>query len=325
MQIDQPAVADIGFEQLGLDHIRKVQERIAPYAKPTPIVAMSASGLNLKAENLHPTGAFKMRGAFNALLSLSPAQKRNGVAAPSSGNHAQAVSYAARVLGIKAVVVMPADVSPAKLEATERWGAEIVLVDTLTMELAEKCAQVAAERGCTIVEPFDSAAAIAGAATIGLEILAERPGTRSVVVPVSGGGLIAGIAAAIHQLDCSVRIIGAEPELAADAHQSLKEKRIVAWTREQTGRTIADGLRIPSLGKRPWEYIRRYVHEIVTVSDIDIRNAMRRIAVEARLIAEPSGAVAAAAAAKLQIDSAETVAILSGGNVEMSQYAALIG
>jgi len=309
---------------LFLDAIRQAAARIAPYVRTTPIVPMTPTGLGLKAENLHPVGAFKLRGAFNALLSLTDDQRRRGVIAHSSGNHAQAVAYAAHILGIKSVVVMPGAVSRTKLEATRHWGAEIHLVDPAGRERAETCAGLARLHGYAVIEPFDSLAIMAGTGTIGLEILEQCPDVRTVTVPVSGGGLIGGVAAALAQSGRDTRVIGVEPEFAADAQASFRTGKIVRIEPEQTMRTMADGLRVPELGALPFGHIRAFVHDIVSVSEEQIAVAMRRIAWEARLVAEPSGSVAAAGALALGGDAKTTVAILSGGNVDLDRYASIL-
>ena len=311
--------------RLTLDAIQAAQVRIAPYVGPTPVVAMTPTGLQLKAESLHPVGAFKLRGAFNAILSLSQAERHRGVIAHSSGNHAQAVAYAAHALGIRAAVVMPGSVSRTKLEATRHWGADIHLVDPAGRERAAMCAKLAREQGYAVIEPYNSLAIMAGTGTIGLEILSQCPEVRVVTVPVSGGGLIGGISAALVQSNPHIRVIGVEPELAADARESFRAGRIVRIDPELTMRTMADGLRVPQLGELPFAQIRAFVHDIVTVSEDQIADAMRRIARQARLIAEPSGAVAAAGALAQGFDPRTTVAILSGGNMDLDRYAAVLG
>ncbi len=309
---------------LSLDDIRAAQVRIAPYVRETPIVAMTPTGLRLKAESLHPVGAFKLRGAFNAILSLPESARKRGVVAHSSGNHAQAVAYAAHVLGIRAAVVMPGGVSRTKLEATRHWGADIHLVDPAGRERAETCATIARENGYAVIEPYNSLAIMAGTGTIGLEILAQCPEVKFVAVPVSGGGLVGGMAAALAQSNKDIRVIGVEPELAADARESFRTGRIMRIEPELTMRTMADGLRVQQLGDLPFAQIRAFVHDIVTVSEDQIADAMRRIAREARLIAEPSGAVAAAGALALALDPQVTVAIVSGGNMDLDRYAAIL-
>lgn len=285
---------------------------------------MTPAGLWLKAESLHPVGAFKLRGAFNAILSLGEAERRRGVIAHSSGNHAQAVAYAAHVLGIRAAVVMPGSVSCTKLEATRHWGAEIHLVDPAGRERAETCARLAREHGYAVIEPYNSLAIMAGTGTIGLEILSQCPDVRVVTVPVSGGGLIGGVSAALAQSDPGIRVIGIEPEFAADAQESFRTGRIVRVDPELTMRTMADGLRVPQLGELPFVQIKAFVHDVITVSEDQIADAMRRIAREARLVAEPSGAVATAGALAHGFDPKTTVAILSGGNMDLDRYAAIL-
>lgn len=309
-------------ELLTLDDIRAAQERIAPYVRPTPVVALTPTGYGLKAESLHPVGAFKIRGAFNALLSLDAHARRRGVVAHSSGNHAQAVAYAAKALGIAAAVVMPDNVSAVKLAATRHWGAEIHLVPAA--ERVPKCQSLARARGLAVIEPFDSFAIMAGTGTIGLELLEQCPDLRTVTVPVSGGGLIGGLAAALVLSNPEIAVIGVEPALANDAEQSFRKGEIVRLSPAETQRTIADGLRVPALGALPFAHIRAFVRDMISVSEDEIAAAMRLIAAEARLVAEPSGAVALAGALKLKLAPTSTVAVLSGGNVELGLYAAVL-
>jgi len=307
---------------LTLDAVKAAAERIKPYVNETPIVPLTPTGIALKAESLHPIGAFKIRGAFNAILSLSEADRRRGVVAHSSGNHAQGVAYAARALGIPSVIVMPTNVSPVKLAATKALGAEVHLVPA--SERATKFESLSRERGLIQVPPFDSLAIMAGTGTIGLEILKQRPDVKVVLAPVSGGGLLGGISAAVAQAAPGVQVIGVEPELANDAAMSFREGHIVSLSAEETARTIADGLRVQQLGRFPFANIRAYTREIVTVSEDEIKAAMKKIAAEARLIAEPSGAVALAGALKLGLDPKTSVAVLSGGNVELGFYASVL-
>ena len=297
-------------------------KRIAPYVPATPIVTMMPTGLALKAENLHPIGAFKLRGAFNAILSLSDEERQRGVVAHSSGNHAQGVAYAAKMLGVKATVVMPDNAAQVKLDGTRAWGADVVLVPVA--QRSAKCQELAREHGYVVVEPYDAEAILGGTGTIGLEILKQMPHVRYVTVPISGGGLLGGVSAAIAQSNPNVKVIGVEPELASDAYQSFKAGHIVALPAEETGRTIADGLRVSQIGNVPWEHIKRFVHDIVTVSEDEIRAAVRRVAAEAHLVAEPSGAVSVAGALKLKLPPRETVAVLSGGNLDLASYAKIL-
>jgi threonine dehydratase len=311
-------------ELVTLEAIRATAERIARYVVYTPLVPMVPGRIGMKAENLQPVGAFKIRGAFNAILSLSGEERARGVIAHSSGNHAQAVAYAAHRLGLKAVIVMPDNAPAVKLAATKRWGAEIHLVDFMGSARYDTCEELARRHGYVVIEPFDSRAIIAGTGTIGLEILEQQPRATAVYVPVSGGGLISGVGAAIKQSRHDIRVIGVEPELANDAQRSLGAGEIVRLPPQQTGRTMADGLRVSQVGNIPWLHIRAFVDEIVTVSEEQIADAMREIALQTRLVAEPSGAVAAAGALARTTEPDRTVAVLSGGNVDPAFYASIL-
>jgi len=313
-----------GERLITLAEIEAARARIAPYVPPTPIVAMTPTGLRLKAENLTVIGAFKIRGAFNALLSLREEQRAAGVVAHSSGNHAQAVAWAAAALGVKAAILMP-DAAPApKREGVRRAGAEIVSANVGSLERAEMARKLAETRGWARVEPFDMDEIMCGTGTIGLEILEQAPDVRTVFVPVSGGGLLGGLAAAIKQSRPGVRVIGVEPELADDAYQSFRAGEVVTIPAEQAMRTMADGLRVQRLGTRTWPHIREFVDDIVTVSEVEIAAAMRRIAGEARLVAEPSGAVATAGALASTADLRTSVAVVSGGNVDRELLAEIL-
>ncbi len=308
-----------------LDEIKAARARIAPYVAETPIVAMTPSGLRLKAESLTAVGAFKIRGAFNALLGLDEDARKRGVVAHSSGNHAQAVAYAARTLGIPATIVMPSNAPQTKMAGVRRCGAEIVVVGPGSLERAARAKALAAERGAALIEPFDMLEIMRGTGTIGLEILEQAPDVTTVFAPVSGGGLLGGLAAAIKLSRPEVKVVGVEPELANDAFQSFRAGELVSITAEQASRTIADGLRVQRLGARTWPHIRAFVDDIVTVSEAAIRAAVRRIAGEARLVAEPSGAVAAAGALATGADLKTSVAVLSGGNVDRALLAEILG
>jgi threonine dehydratase len=275
--------------------------------------------LYLKAESLQPTGAFKLRGAYNKISSLPPEERSRGVVAHSSGNHAQAVAYAARSLGVRAVIVMPRGAARVKLDATAAFGAEIVPVGDDSAERVRRAAELTAEHGYIPVPPYDDETLIAGQGTVGLEILEDLPDVEAVLVPVSGGGLISGVAAALKLSRPDIRVIGVEPELAADARASLRSGKLVELPAEQVGRTIADGLRVRKLGDAPFEHVRAFVDDIIAVSEDEILEAMRRLALRVRLVAEPSGAVTFAAHLFHQAELPATrlnVAIVSGGNVE---------
>ena len=291
--------------------------------------------LFLKLENLQPIGAFKLRGAYNKVASLSDEERRRGVISYSSGNHAQGVAYAARALGVKAIIVMPGNAPKNKLDATAALGAEIVTVGPSSEERRLRAEQLAAEHGYAIVPPYNDEKIIAGQGTVGLEILEDLPNVETVLVPVGGGGLISGVSAAIKLsnplsnrklVQPRVKVIGVEPELASDARASLRAGRIVSFPAEQVSQTLADGLRTQSIGAINFEHIRAYVDDIVSVTEDEIREAMRALSANAKTLAEPSGAVAAAAflfhADELP-KTAINVAVISGGNIDPALLAEL--
>lgn len=308
-----------------LRDIEEASGHIRGIAIHTPLLpamwAKERSPLWLKPESLQPMGAFKIRGASNKLAALTEQELAAGLVAHSSGNHAQAVALAARAYGAKAVIVMPDSAPAIKVEGTKRLGAEVVLAPAV--EHAARAANLAAEHGYTPIPPYDDPFVIAGQGTTGLEIIADLPEVSTVLVPVSGGGLISGMATAIKERCPRARVIGVEPELAADAAESMRRGQRVEWKQEVADRTMADGLRATSVGHLPWEHISRYVDEIITVSEDQIWEAMRVLARHSRLVAEPSGAVTTAAylfhGESLQLHG-DTVAVLSGGNVDPQQF-----
>lgn len=275
--------------------------------------------LLLKPENQQPIGAFKLRGAYNKIAALSEDERQRGVISYSSGNHAQGVAYAARALHVKSVIVMPNNAPVIKREATAKLGAEIVLVGPGSDERKNKAEELAAQHGYVIVPPYNDEKIIAGQGTIGLEILEDLPEVETVLAPVGGGGLISGVAAAIKLTNPKVKVIGVEPELASDAQASLRAGNIVQFPAEQVSRTLADGLRTQSIGPINFEHIRRYVDDIITVTEDEIRQAMRLLAQNRQTVAEPSGAVSVAGFIfhRDQLPQSElNVAIISGGNIE---------
>jgi threonine dehydratase len=296
-------------------------------------LADGAPEIYLKDESAQPIGSFKLRGAYNKIAQLSAEELRRGVITYSSGNHAQGVAYAARALGAKAVVVMPGNAPEVKRAATAAMGGEIVLVGAASSERREKAEALAALHGYTIVPPYDDAAIIAGQATCGVEILEQLPGVELVLSPVSGGGLLSGVAAGIKLSAESMGVVapqvwGCEPELAADAAESFRTKTLVEWPAEKTTRSMCDGLRTQSLGTLNFEYILRFVDGIVTVSEEEIRTAAKVILAATNLVAEPSGAVTLAAAlfhAGELPKARKVVAIVSGGNLEPGLRAELEG
>jgi len=275
--------------------------------------------LYLKLENLQPIGAFKIRGAYNKIASLSQEERERGVITYSSGNHGQGVAYAARALGLRAIIVMPADSPLIKRQATEAMGATVVLVGPASLERQQKAEELVRQHGYVMVPPYNDEKIIAGQGTMGLEILEDLPEVETVLVPVGGGGMISGIAAAIKLRKPKVKVIGVEPELASDAQASLGEGKVVQLPAEQVSQTIADGLRTQSVGPINFEHIRNYVDQILTVGEEEIRQATLLLARNPKTVAEPSGAVAVAAFLfhrERLPDSKANVAILSGGNID---------
>jgi threonine dehydratase len=311
-----------------LSDIREAQTRLRGIAVRTQLIEAcfqpTESGpddrrLFLKPENLQPIGAFKLRGAYNKIASLTKEERARGVITYSSGNHGQGVAYAARALGTTAIVVMPSDAPALKREATKALGAEVLLVGPGSLERQHRAEELAERQGYAIVPPYNDEKIIAGQGTIGLEILEDLPIVETVLVPVGGGGMISGVAAAIKLSRPSVNLIGVEPELAADAQASFRAGRISESSAEQATRTIADGLRTQSIGPINFEHIRKYVNDIITVSEFEIRQAMRLLATDPRTVAEPSGAVAVAGFLfhREQLPKARLhVAVISGGNVD---------
>jgi threonine dehydratase len=299
-----------------IELIRDAAELIRPYAVRTPLLAAPWPGLWLKPENLQPIGAFKIRGAATAISRLDPAVRARGVLAHSSGNHAQAVAYTARAFGIDAHIVIPDNAPVGKIQATRDLGATVELVPV--QERFSRPAELAEQTGKAMIPPFDHPDVISGQGTVGLEIAVDLPDVTTVLVPVSGGGLISGIAAAITALLPNAKVVGVEPELAGDAAESFRAGRRIPWTPEQTARTMADGLRTFSVGELPWAHISTQVHDIITVTEDEIADATRRLILQARLVAEPSGAVATAAYLHHpdQLPGGKTVAVLSGGNID---------
>jgi threonine dehydratase len=307
--------------------IAAAADRIAGVVVRTPLVSFPGRPLLIKPESLQPTGSFKLRGAYAVISALDEEARSRGVIAHSSGNHAGAVGYAAARLGVRAVLVIPSNAPEVKLAKVRATGAEIVTVEPGLDARVAATDELIARHGYSFVPPFDHRGTIAGQGTIGLEILDDSRDVDLVVVPVSGGGLISGIAAAIKAARPDVKIVGAEPELAADARDSLRAGHRVAWTSEQTQRTIADALRIEQVGELAFEHIRRLVDDIVTVTEEEIRITMRRLALEGRLIAEPGGAVAVAACLLREHElpaASAPVAVLSGGNVDPALLTAIL-
>ena len=312
---------------VGIDAIREAADRLRGVITRTPLVPFDAPPEHafVKAENLQPIGAFKIRGAFNAIASLTAEERARGVITYSSGNHGQGVARAARLLGTTAMVVMPDDAPAIKRDRIARDGAEIVMVGPASDERQARAEAIAAERGMAIIPPFDDDRIIAGQGTIGLEIVEELPDLELVLVPIGGGGLASGVATAVKALRPHVRVIGVEPELAADARDSLERGEIVRWEAADVSRTIADGTRTQALGERTFAHLRAHLDEVTTVSEEEIAAGVRLAAERARLVVEPSGALTIGAlvfhgSALGAGRAGDVVAVASGGNVDPHAY-----
>jgi threonine dehydratase len=308
---------------VSLHDIQTAQTLLYGIAVRTPLLEWTGvtakRKLFLKLENLQPIGAFKLRGAYNKIARLSDEERRRGVVSYSSGNHGQGVAYAARAMNVKAIIVMPRNAPKNKLEATANLGAEVVMVGPGSEERRVRAEELAAEHGYVIVPPYNDEKIIAGQGTLGLEILEDLPDVETVLVPVGGGGLISGVSAAIKLTNPAIRVIGVEPELAADARASLRAGHIVSFAAEEVSQTLADGLRTQSIGEINFEHIKVYVDDIVSVKESEIREAIRALSANPKTLAEPSGATAVAA---FLFHSAElpatrnNVAVITGGNID---------
>ena len=316
---------------VSLNAIRAAADRIAGIAVKTPLVRgyfpEVAGKIWLKAESLQPIGSFKLRGASNKILQLSSDEIARGVITYSSGNHAQGVAFAAREVGAKAVIVMPSNAPAIKRAATLAYGAEIFEVGVSSDERLAKAEELVREHSYVVIPPYDDEQIITGQATCGLEIMGALPDVDLVLAPVSGGGLLSGVATAVKRINPRTRVFGVEPELAADTAESFRTGKVVTWPAELTSRTIADGLRTQSVGVRNFAHIQAFVDGIITVTEAEIRAAMRTIVSSARIVPEPSGAVSTAAllfrAAELPAYKT-AVAVVSGGNVDPALLAAVL-
>jgi len=311
---------------ISIDDVRAAAERIAPLAHRTPLLrsrtldARVGAPVALKAENLQRAGAFKFRGACNAVAALRP----DGVCSVSSGNHAQALALAAREHGAHATILMPRDAPASKRAATEGYGAEVVEFDRYTEDRDALVRELAAERGLTLVHPYDEPLVMAGQGTVGLELAAETEELDVVLVPCGGGGLLSGVATAIKALRPTARIVGVEPQASDDTARSLRAGERV---RVEVRPTIADGQQLPTPGERTWPVIRALVDDVVTVSDAEIVDAMRLLFERLKVVAEPSGATALAAllAGRVELRAGTVGVVISGGNVDAARFASLVG
>lgn len=314
--------SNIAAPAVTIDDVRAAAERIRPFVHRTPLLASRSlseaigSEIRLKCENLQRAGSFKIRGAMNALLQLSDDERQRGVVAFSSGNHAQGVALAAKLLGIKATIVMPENSVASKVEATRAYGAEVVNAgvtaatrDTVAREIAEKT-------GTAVIPPFDDWRIIAGAGTVGLEIVDEWPDVDTIVVPLGGGGLLSGTALAATSLKPDVEVYGVEPRAGNDGEQSFRSGRIVTI---DPPKTIADGARTLAIGQRNFSIIRERVRDVVSVDDDALLAAVKLAMYRTKLVIEPTGALGIAALLTGTIrPGRKTAVVVSGGNLDFS-------
>ena len=318
-----------GSGLIGLAEIREAARGLERVAVRTPLipVARLEPPLLVKPESLQPTGSFKLRGAYTAIMASERAAREHGVVAHSSGNHGHAVAYAAALLGVRAVVVVPRTAPAVKTDAIEYYGAELIRVEPTLAARVAATEELAARHGYVPIPPFDDRAVIAGQGTVGLEIAADCPQVGLVLVPVSGGGLISGIAAAVRGCCPDAAVVGVEPDLAADARESLRRGERVSWPAADVQTTVADALRVEQVGALPFAHIRALVADIVTVTEDEMLAAVRLLANQARLVAEPGGAAAVAAWLyhRRELPECSTpVAVLSGGNIDPGLLATIL-
>ena len=288
----------------------------------SPIFSKEAGNeVYIKPENLQKTGSFKIRGAYNKITNLNDEEKKKGVIASSAGNHAQGVAYGAKESGIKAVIVMPKSTPLIKVESTKQYGAEVVLHGDVYDDAFKKAKELEEKEGYIFVHPFDDEDVIHGQGTIALEILEELPETDIILVPIGGGGLISGIACAAKILKPEIKIIGVEPDGAASAYEAIKEDKVVEL---KEANTIADGTAVKKIGNITFEYIKKYVDEIITVSDYELMESFLLLVEKHKIIAENSGILSLAALKKLKEKNKKVVSVVSGGNIDVLMISSMI-
>ena len=281
----------------------------------------SGNKVFIKPENLQKTGSFKIRGAYNKISNLTDAEKKRGVIASSAGNHAQGVAYGAKESGIKAVIVMPKSTPLIKVESTKQYGAEVILHGDVYDDAYKKAKELEEKEGYVFVHPFNDEDVLDGQGTIALEILEELPETDIILVPIGGGGLISGIACAAKILKPEIKIIGVEPEGAASAYEAIKENKVVEL---KEANTIADGTAVKKIGDLNFEYIKKYVDEIITVSDYELMEAFLLLVEKHKIIAENSGILSVAATKKIKEKDKKVVSVISGGNIDVLMISSMI-
>lgn len=315
--------------EITLESVKKAQENIKGVARKTPLFYSSTfsnkSGYNIyfKCENKQKTGAFKIRGAYNKIVNLSKEEREKGVIASSAGNHAQGVAYAAAAFGIKSTIVMPTTAPQAKVQATKGYGAEVVQYGEVYDECYAKALEIQKESGATFIHPFNDEDVIAGQGTIALEILEDLPETNAILVPIGGGGLISGIALTAKTLKPDIKIIGVQAEKIASTRASLEKGKLVTLNGIKS---LADGISVKTPGDITFEYMKKYVDEVVTVSEDEIAYAVFSLIETSKLISEGAGAVALAAilSDKINISSSNIVALISGGNIDIAMISKII-
>ncbi len=308
---------------VSFDDIAAAHARIRAHARRTPVLssatinALTGAKVHFKCENFQRMGAFKFRGAFNALSQLTAAEKKRGVIAFSSGNHAQAVALAGRMLGVPATIVMPADAPRVKLEATRGYGAEIVTYDAATGSREELARRLAAERGFTVIPPYDHPHIVAGQGTAAKELFEDAGALDVLLVPCGGGGLLSGCAVAAKHLAPACRVIGVEPAAGDDANRSFRARSLQSVHNPDT---IADGARTPSLGRVTFPLVLRYVDDMTTVEDHELLKSMFFLWERMKVVVEPTGALGACALLEKKVEVAGLRAgvVLSGGNVDLA-------
>lgn len=310
---------------LTLEMIKEAQETIKGVARVTPLTPAKKLGRNvyIKAENLQMTGAFKLRGAYNKISSLTPEERAKGVIACSAGNHAQGIAYSATKLGIKSIICMPAGAPLSKVEATRNYGAEVVLVPGVYDDAAAEANRLVEEKGYTFAHPFNDEYVMAGQGTIGLEILEQLPEVDQVVVPIGGGGIIAGIACAIKNIKPECKVIGVQAAGAASMYTSRREGHPVTLPSVST---IADGIAVKRPGDLTFELCEKYVDEIVTVKEDEIATAILALMEDQKTVAEGAGATSVAAVMFGKVDATDkkTVCVVSGGNIDVTTISRVI-
>ncbi len=310
-----------------LTDFQEAKKRVDGVINETPLLYSEAfskeckNEVYIKPENLQRTGAFKIRGAYNKIVKLSDEAKAKGLIASSAGNHAQGVAYAAKQLGVKATIVMPSHTPLIKVEATESHGADVVLAGEVYDEAYHAALNLQKKHDYTFVHPFDDEDVIEGQGTIALEILEELPDADIILVPVGGGGLISGIACAAKQINPNIKIIGVEPEGAASALAAINEDHVVELSEAVT---IADGTAVKQIGETTFDYIKKYVDGIITVSDYELMDAFLLLVEKHKLVAENSGILSLAGLKKLNEKNKKVVSLISGGNIDVLSISSMI-